>query len=179
MATSPPKSGSKGVSHEEPEADTPKPKKSRKKLIIILVFLLAIIGGGGGGAWYFMGQNDSSDEPEAKAKAKNEKTAPPVFVALEQFTVNLQPDSGEHYLQVAMTLQVADKEDVEVIKLYMPQIRSRILLLLSSKKASDISTLEGKNKLSQDIVAQVNQPLSSQGKTQSASNVFFTSFVIQ
>lgn len=182
MATSAPKTAPKATSRnpatEAPEGDAPKPKKSRKKLIFILVITLVLLGGIGGGAWwYFMGDDEDVESVDKKVKA--DKAAPPVFVALEQFTVNLQPEAGEHFLQIAMTLQVASKEDVDLIKLYMPQIRSRILLLLTSKKASEISTLAGKNKLSDEIMAQVNQPLTPQGKPQTVSNVFFTSFVIQ
>lgn len=192
MATSAPRSAPKSNSRnsvpEAPVDDAPKPKKSRKKLILIIIMMLVLLGGIGGGAWwYFM--DDDEDEVTGDAtgatvtktekKAKAEKPVPPVFVGLEPFTVNLQPEAGEHFLQVAMTLQVATKEDVELFKLYMPQIRSRILLLLSSKKASEIATLEGKKKLSAEIMAQVNQPLTPQGKPQTVSNVFFTSFVIQ
>ena len=169
MATAP-----KKTSGNEQTDEAAKPKKSKKKLIVILVAALLLLGGGGGGAWwYFMGQNGDG------ASAKKEKATPPVFVPLEQFTVNLQPEAGEHYLQISMTLQVTVKEDVDQIKLYMPQIRSRVLLLLSGKKASEIATVEGKKKLSDEIVAQINQPLTPQGKPQSVSNVFFTSFVIQ
>jgi len=185
MATSAPKSApktaSKNSAPEAPEGDEPKPKKSRKKLILILVMTLILLGGIGGGAWwYFMDDDDdASGDTSAEKKVKVEKASPPVFVALEQFTVNLQPDTGEHFLQIAMTLQVSAKEDVDLIKLYMPQIRSRILLLLTSKKASEISTLPGKKMLSDEIMSQVNQPLTPQGKLQTVSNVFFTSFVIQ
>lgn len=168
MATAP-----KKTSDNEQTDEITKPKKSKKKLIVILVAALLLLGGGGGAWWYFMGQNGN------EAGAKKEKAMPPVFVTLEQFTINLQPEGGEHYLQVSMTLQVTAKEDVDQIKLYMPQIRSRVLLLLSGKKASEIATIEGKKKLSEEIMAQVNQPLTPQGKPQSVSNVFFTSFVIQ
>ena len=182
MATSAPKSGSKNSATEAPAGDAPKPKKSKKKLILILIITLILLGGIGGGAWwYFMGNADNAESADGtgKKKGKAEKVAPPVFVVLEQFTVNLQADPAEHFLQTAITLQVTAKEDVDFIKLYMPQIRSRILLLLTSKKASDLSTPAGKNKLSEEIMAQVNLPLTPDGKTQSVSNVFFTSFVIQ
>ncbi len=181
MATSAPKSAprppSRNAAHDIPPDDAPKPKKSRKKLGLILLITLLLLGGGGGAWWYFMGDDDDAEGVEKKVK--NDKPTPPVFVSLEPFTVNLQPEGGEHYLQVGMTLQVVSKEDVDQIKLYMPQIRSRILLLLSSKKASEISTVEGKKKLSAEIMTQVNQPLTPQAKAQSVSNVFFTSFVIQ
>ena len=165
--------------NQAPEASTeeaPKPKKSRKKRLIVLFLILLLLGGIGGGAWWFFA-DDENETPSTEIK--HEKPVPPVFVALDQFTVNLQPDGGEHYLQVAMTLQVKSKDDIDNIKLYMPQIRSQILLLLSSKKASEISSLEGKKKLSKEIMAQVNQPLTPNAQVQSVTNVFFTSFVIQ
>ncbi|RJX34172.1 MAG: flagellar basal body-associated protein FliL [Oxalobacter sp.] len=159
---------------EEVGDDAPKPKKSKKKIIFLLIFFLLLAGGGGGAWWYFMGNDDAKD-----ATKKVDKAGPPIFLSLEQFTLNLQPEGVEHYLQVSITLQVASKDDVEQIKLYMPQIRSRILLLLTSKKASEIGTLEGKKKLVEEIKAQVNLPVTPQDKPQTVVNVFFTSFVIQ
>jgi flagellar FliL protein len=161
------------VSGTEAEAAAPA-KKSKKKLFVIggLVVLLA----GGAGGWYFMDQS-KGDEHQAPAR---KKVVPPVFVALEPFTVNLQTDgAGEQFLQVAFTVQVAQQEEVESIKLYMPQVRSRVLLLLSGKKASEISSVEGKKKLAEDIMAQIRQPFAPTGAFIAATNVFFTSFVIQ
>lgn len=146
--------------------------KPRKKLLLIAAVALAVLGGGAG-AWYFTQQN-SGPHPTKPEPAKL-----PVFVNLEPFTVNLQPDSGEQYLQVALTLQVADEAQTELIKLHMPQVRSRLLLLLSSKKASEISTVEGKNHLASEIITQVKQPFTPKTAPQNVSGVFFTSFVIQ
>jgi hypothetical protein len=53
--------------------------------------------------------------------------------------VNLQQETGDQYLQVAMTLQVQDGQTAEALKLYMPQVRSRLLMVLSSKKAWNCS----------------------------------------
>lgn len=153
--------------------DPATPKKSKKKLLLVLLVILVLLGAGGGGAWYwFMVRNTN-------AVAAPKKPAPPIFISLEPFTVNLQPEGGEHYLQTAITLQVTDKEEVDLIKLYTPQVRNRILLLLSSKKASEITSVEGKKKLAEEIVAAVNQPFIQDGKPQAASNVLFTSFIIQ
>lgn len=173
MATAP-KANPKVVPIDEAKADAaPAPKKSRKKLMMIAgVLLLAI---GGGSTWYFMG----NDHAEPGAPAKAEPPKPPVFIAMEPFTVNLQPEVGEQYLQVAFTLQVADQVQVDNIKLYMPLVRSRILMLLSTKKASELSSAEGKKKLQDEIIAQIKQPFAPQSPPQQVSGVFFTSFVIQ
>ena len=98
---------------------------------------------------------------------------------MEPFTVNLQQEGSDQFLQISMTIQVSDEKQVEEIKLYMPQVRSRILLLLSGKKASEVNTAEGKKKLADEIIAQIKQPFVAGGKPQDVSNVFFTSFVIQ
>lgn len=155
--------------------EEPKPKKS-KKLIIILA-LVILLAGGGAGAWYFMTQKAAA--PAHAAEKHAEEVKPPVFLPMEAFTVNLQAENGEQFLQTTFTLQVADQAQVELIKLYMPHVRSRMLLLLSAKKASEILSVEGKNKLSDEILGIFKQPFTPQGPTIKVSNVLFTSFVVQ
>jgi flagellar FliL protein len=177
MATAPkaaPKAAPKVVPIDE-NVEAPAPRKSSKKRVVVFGLLLLVLGIGGGGAWYLLG---SSGEPAAAAKQEPPK--PPVFLPMDQFTVNLQSESGnDQFLQVSFTLQLADQEQVELIKTYMPLVRSRLLLLLSSKKASEISGVDGKKKLSEEIIAQVKQPFLPQGAPQAVTGVFFTSFVIQ
>jgi flagellar FliL protein len=175
MATAP-KSAPKVVPIDE-GAPSPAPNKSKKKkLVVMLVAVLLALAAGGGAAWYFLGNKPSGD---AEAQAKHEPPKPPVFLQMEQFTVNLQPEVGEQYLQIAFTLQVANQEQVELIKLYMPLVRSRLLMLLSSKKASELSTPDGKKKLQDEIIAAIKQPFAPNMEPQGVNGVFFTSFVIQ
>jgi flagellar FliL protein len=177
MATAP-KASPKVVPIDE-GAGAVSAKKSNKKLFIIVGALLLVVGGAGG-AWFFMGQGkDDHAEGATAPVAKVDPGKPPVFIAMEPFTINLQPENGEQYLQVAFTLQVADEKQVEAIKLYMPALRSRILLLLASKKASELATIDGKTKLQEEILAQVKKPFTEHGPQQAVSGVFFTSFVIQ
>jgi flagellar FliL protein len=61
----------------------------------------------------------------------------------------------------------------------MPEIRNRVLLLLSSKKASEISTLAGKNELSAELKHAVAQSLAGDPTARALDSVLFTSFVIQ
>lgn len=138
---------------------------------MLSLIVLLLIGGGAGG-WYYWGSRNAGQPAPVKA-------GPPTFVALDSFTVNLQPDPQDHYLQIGITLQVPGKDEAELMKLHMPQVRSRLLLLLSSKKASDLSNVEGKNKLAQEIAEQVKLPFRPEGAQQPITNVFFTSFVIQ
>lgn len=150
------------------------PRKSSKKGYLLVAVAIAVLGGGGFAAWSYFKPAAHPDKPALEA------VKPPVFIVVEPFTVNLTPgDAGDQYLQIALTVQVADQAQVDRIKLYMPQVRSRILMLLSSRKASEISSVEGKKKLSDDIIAQLKLPFSPQSAPQVVSDVFFTSFVIQ
>jgi flagellar FliL protein len=149
--------------------------KSKKKLIVIIA-AVALLAGGGGAAWFFM-QPKAGDH---KKEVKHEEPAhAPVFLALDTFTVNLQPDPDEKFLQLEISLQVASPEQAELLKTQMPAVRNRLLMLLTSKLASDISTSEGKQQLSDEIIAEVKKPFSKEAKPQEVTGVFFTSFVIQ
>lgn len=160
------------------------PAGGKKKLIIIIAAAVLLLGGGGGAAWFFMhGSGDAAtheDAPkETKKKKKKDPEAKPEYVPVEPFTVNLQPENGEQYLQVQFTLQVAGAEQSTLIKDNMAIVRNRVLLLLSSKKASEISTLEGKQQLAAEIEAVIKDPFEKEGDEQEVTDVLFTSFIIQ
>lgn len=172
----------------EPKAAEAAPAggSNKTKLIIIILAAVLLLGGvGGGAAWFFMhGKAADAGEEEAHAKPKKKASkpaGPPVFVTIEPFTVNLQPDEGgsDQYLQLTINLQVPELEDAEVFKNNMPKVRSRMLLLLSAKHASELNTPEGKQQLSREIIALLKEPFEDRGGPQEISDVLFTSFIIQ
>ena len=158
---------------------------SSKKLIIIIVAVVLLLGAAGGGAaWFFMhGKEDAHEEDEKPAKKKSAKKAgPSEYIPVEPFTVNLQPgESGvsDQYLQLAFTLEVSSLEEADNVKKNMAKVRNRVLLLLSSKKAADINTPEGKVQLSKEITEQLSEPFEHRGDKQDIIDVLFTSFIIQ
>lgn len=158
------------MSKPAPAADAA-PKKSRKMLFIILGAVVLLLAGGGAATWFL------TQGGHAAKEVKEEPPKPPLFMPLETFTVNLQ--GSEQYLQTDITLQMADETEMETIKLHMPRVRSRLLMLLASKDADTLSSEAGKKALTQEILAQVNQPFDPKGKPLHVSDVLFTSFVIQ
>lgn len=150
------------------------PPKKKGKLLLVIGLLLVLVGAGSGTAWYLIESGKSAAHEAQKPK-------PPVFVTLETFTVNLQSDGddSDHYLQVGIDLKVTDSTVVDLIKLHMPEIRNGVLLLLSSKSNGQIASLEGKQKLSEEIQAQINKPLNAKATGKGVTGVYFTSFVIQ
>lgn len=160
-----------------PAAEAPAAKSSKKMLFIIIGLVLVLVIGGGAAAFMLMGSKSkkaSDDHVEEKAVSKV-----PVFVVVEPFVVNLMSEtSGDQFLQIAMTLQVPNQETADAIKLFMPQVRSRLLMVLSSKKASELLSNDGKKALTEEIIDQLGEPFAS-GKGPNITDVFYTSFVIQ
>jgi len=150
---------------------TPAPRKSRKRLYLALIALVLLAGGGGGGAWWFLHSNAEAPKP-----VKPAPPAPPVFIELETFTVNL---TGDRILQTTLTLQVAKPEDAEQLKVYLPQVKNRLLMLLSAKTAEELQTTEGKEGLRAEIVARLRAPYEKGLEAPAINGVFLTSFVIQ
>ncbi|MBL8483834.1 MAG: flagellar basal body-associated FliL family protein [Rhodocyclaceae bacterium] len=188
----------KAAAAPAPAAAGDAPPKKKGKLIIILAAVLALVLGGGGAAWFMLSKKHADEDgteetaeaaPKHKPKKKAEPGAPPVFVNLDAFVVNLRPEgNGDQFLQVVAVLKVEDQHEAENVKLFMPEIRHRILLLLSSKKASDINVPEAREELAEDLKDAVNgvvgePPPKSKKKPQVPTgpikSVFFTSFIVQ
>jgi flagellar FliL protein len=147
-------------------------KKSRGKLFWIGLLLFSIAAGGA--SWLLLGHKPAADA--AAPPPKPDK--PPTFVNLETFTVNLQPEVGEQYLEVTLTVKTTDDGAAEAMKLHMPEIRNRLLLLLSSKRPSELLNTPGKVQLATEILGEVRMPV-PEPLRQSVAAVYFTSFVIQ
>lgn len=132
------------------EAEAPvKPKSKRLLLAVIGVLILGAIGGGG---WYFI-KGRKHDEPKPVVVEQ------PTFVVLEPFTVNLQHEEADQFLQTGITLKVSSAAVEEDIKQRLPEVRSRLLFLLSSKRPSELRSVEGKKKLAHEIAVETNAVL--------------------
>lgn len=165
----------------EAKATEPKaaPKGKSKKGLVIAVLAVLLAAGGGAAAWLLSGAEEKAEgTAAAKPEAKAEPQKPPVFVNLEPFTVNLQREDADQYLQVAVTLKVADSATAEGVKSRMPEVRNNVLLLLSSKRASQLNSPESKAALAAEIAEAVRKAVPTPAPTD-VSGIFFTSFLIQ
>lgn len=136
------------------------PAKS-KKLIIIAAALAVLLVAGGAAAWLLLakrGAGDDEDGHPAASQAAAPKT-PPTFLPMENMVVNLADPGGDRFAQVGITLELADAKTSELVKSYMPSIRSNVLLLVSQHTTDELLTREGKEKLAVDIRREVSRPL--------------------
>lgn len=144
---------------EKPAADPP-PAKSKKLVIIIIVGLVLVLALGGGVGFLLLKKSKAAGEDGEPETKQHEMK--PVFVKLESFTVKLQPDEGkqeQQFMQTVPELKVRDALIAEKAKTYMPEIRHNILLLLSSRRPSELATPQGMEQLSQDIRTVTNKIL--------------------
>lgn len=181
------------------KADNAALPNNRSKLLliilIVLVLTLIIVVGGIGALLLLKSQDKGDDEADVSAAlatpsyaAPVDLSKPPAFVPLDPFTVNLRREEGEHYLQAVIVLRVLDSKIGDSLKAFMPEIRHRINLLLSSQLPSELYTTEGRELLATHIVDETNAALGYpvqtdiRGRTTAAGPVqavLFNSFIIQ
>ncbi len=175
-------------------SDAPAPKKSKLLIVIvvIVVLLLLIAAALIGVLLLVKGKGSNDEQAQAAAAAAPQAvqvdlSKPPVFVQLDTFTVNLAREETDHYLQTVIVLRVADAKVGGQLTGFMPEIRHRINLLLSSKMPSEVSTMEGREALAQEVLVQVNEALGVPAPREPrpgapwgpVHGVLFNSFIIQ
>jgi flagellar protein FliL len=186
-------------------ADAAAPKKKGKLFLFIGigVLVLALLGAG---AFVLMkkphADEDEDGEEAAEThkpakKEKAEKKGPPVFVKLEAFTVRLQNEGADSYLQAVPELRVLDPQVAEEVKVYTPEIRHKTLLVIASKQPADVNNPAGVQKLANELRVTINSilnppPKGKKKKQEEAEEisdtaepddpvqaVLFTSFIVQ
>lgn len=105
--------------------------------------------------------------------------APPIFVALDPFTVTLRNDRTSRILHVAITLRVTDDASRQVLNDYMPEVRDRVLSRLSEQHPIQVQTTEGRARLVRDLGNTLEAPYTPQPQGPNIQNVLFTAFVVQ
>jgi flagellar FliL protein len=153
-------------------------KKGFPIKIILISIMVLLIAGGGLAAWKMgvlakPGGNTARGEVvDDKAKKTNNDIGP--ILALDTFIVNLI-GQGRSYLKTRIELELDNENTTVEINRRLPQLRDKILTTLSSKSFEDINTLEGKYQLRSELIASLNQYLTT-GKV---TNIYFTDFIVQ
>jgi flagellar FliL protein len=172
------------------EAAAAAPPKSKKMLIIVVVVVLALVGAGA--AFFLKKKNvdEDGEEVEETSHAAVPAGAPPTYLPFDNMVVNLADPGGERVAQIGITLELGDAHQADVVKAYVPAIRSEALLLISQRTADELLSREGKDKLSEDILeaasAHFEPPEPPKGKKKKAKvhespihAVLFSSFIVQ
>ena len=154
---------------------------SNKILIILIGFLVVLMFGLGGGLFMMWNklavlstQSNANAGVQPDQGADVKQPLGPIF-SLETFIVNLADKGGKRYLRVTMDLELGNPELEAELTKRLPQVRDSVLMILPSKRFEDISSVEGKMALRDEILDVLNGFL-TQGQV---SKIYFKEFVVQ
>ncbi|MCT4702172.1 flagellar basal body-associated protein FliL [Enterobacteriaceae bacterium H20N1] len=148
--------------------------KGRKRSIwmpLLVLITLAACATAGYSYWRMQQQ------PATAQADKPEPPPAPVFFALDTFTVNL--GDADRVLYVGVTLRLKDDATRQRLSEFLPEVRSRLLLLFSRQDATALATDEGKQKLVEAIKNTLAPPLVAGQPQQVVSDVLYTAFILR
>jgi len=182
----------------EAETEAAPPKKKGKLMLFIIIGVVVLVLGAGG-AFFLLkkkapaegedGEEAGTHEPAKKKKGDH--GTPPAFYKFEKaFTVKLQTEQQEAYLQTEVQLKLLDAHGQELIKQYEPELKHRMTLVLMGKKASDLGTAPGVQALANELrdvansviestPAQKAEPANEAAPDAPVQAVLFSTFIIQ
>lgn len=148
-------------------------KKSKRSIWIPLLVLVTLAACAAAGYSYWRLQQNTA--------AAGPKEAPPppapVFFPLDTFTVNL--GDTDRVLYIGLTLRMKNEQDRVRLTDYLPEVRSRLLLLLSRQDASKLASDEGKKQLAEEIKTTLSTPLVAGQPKQEVTDVLYTAFILR
>jgi flagellar protein FliL len=104
--------------------------------------------------------DDTADAVAAAPQARRtDRRDPPLYVPLEPFVVNLADRDVDRFAQIGVTLQVEDARIAEELKLYLPAVRSGILMVLAHKTSKQLLDRQGKEQLVAEILREAVRPM--------------------
>lgn len=185
----------KEESNKDEQGDESKGSTSLVKTIIISAVVAIVVGGGVVAGNYFLvssliaeqmasmsGSNDGTDGEDGGADAV--PMEPPQYLSMDpKFVVSFNDQQQSRFMQFSLEIMTRDSEVLKQVELHMPAIRSSLLMLFGIQAYQEMVTREGKEKLLQDVTADINtalQKASGNGEvTAAVEAAYFNSFVIQ
>ncbi|MEQ9394074.1 flagellar basal body-associated FliL family protein [Haliea sp.] len=153
------------------------------KLLLISLLVSLVMSAGVGAGVYFLLKSDiapqQQDESGEAPVAKQKPAGPPIYYRLEDsFIVNLSTQATR-FLQVTVELMARDQKVITAVEKHRPLLRNNLLLLFSAQTLESIATLEGKEALRAEALAEVQAVLESEGEPAAVEDLYFTSLVVQ
>lgn len=174
----------------EAPAAPPKKKGGALKLVLALLVTAALAGGGA----FFAARKLAPAAPAAEGEAAAEEhgsegghdehgdgkaaVGGDYFSLDPSFVVNLNDEDSSRFLQIQAEAMAVKPAALDAVRANLPVIRNRLVLLFSSQKYHDLLPREGKEKLQQQALEEINKVLDERKKPR-IDGVVFTSFVMQ
>ena len=119
----------------------------------------------------------------AKAHNTDEHTtvniSEPLFTSLEPFTVSLRDSHGNRVLYVGITLRVENEASRQMISIFMPEVRDRVLATLTQQSTSHVHAPAGRESLASQLQHELTKPYHPYPEGPRITRVLFTAYVVQ
>ncbi|POU03383.1 flagellar basal body-associated protein FliL [Escherichia sp. ESNIH1] len=148
-------------------------KKKKRSIWIPLLVLITLAACATAGYSYWR----MHQQPGEEVKAEAPPPPAPVFFALDTFTVNL--GEADRVFYVGITLRLKDEATRARLSEYLPEVRSRLLLLFSRQDATQLASDEGKRQLVTAIKETLSSPLVPGQPKQEVTDVLYTAFILR
>ncbi len=135
---------------------------SNKILVLLIGVMMLLMLGLGGGLFMMWNQlsalnvqrvADAGERPQQVASL--DQPLGPIY-SLNTFIVNLADKGGTRYLRVTMDLELGNPELKDELNKRLPQVRDSLLMILPTKRYEDISTVQGKTALRDEMLEALN-----------------------
>lgn len=148
-------------------------KKRKRSIWIPLLVIITLAACATAGYSYWRMQQ----HPTSAASEQPPPPPAPVFFALDTFTVNL--GDADRVLYIGVTLRLKDEATRARLNEYLPEVRSRLLLLFSRQDATALSTEDGKQKLIAAIKETLSPAFVVGQPKQDVTDVLYTAFILR
>jgi len=174
---------------EQQQEDAPKKDKKKKLILIIVIGVVAVLLIIAIVVFAFViSGSDEEKNVEGSAATSSKQlqqgagsgrkidmaNVGPMY-EMKDFTVNLLNEGGRRYLRTKIDIEMNSENLMSELDRKNAIIRDTIIQVLSSKQIEEIATIDGKERLKDEIVKALNRLLID-GQIK---NVYFTNFVIQ
>lgn len=169
------------MAEENTEAEA---KGGKGKIILIAVGAIVLLAAGvfagpmvqnmiGGGS------AETAEDAEAVAEAPQGKDA--IYQGIHPpLLINFIDERGKgRFLQISLELLTREQSVVEAIKTHTPVIRNNLILLYGDIQYADVSTRDGKAKMLEMALEEINKILEEQTGEGGVEAVYFTNLVVQ
>lgn len=114
----------------------------------------------------------ASSAPPANARTTYIPLAPP-------FVVNYGGPGRLKYLKAEMSVRVDDLESANSVRHHMPLIRNNLVMLFSRQSEEEVNTQEGKERLRQTALKEINDLITAEDGKSGVVEVYFNNLIIQ
>lgn len=151
---------------------------------IIIMAVIAVVAAAAGMFGYPL-VNDMLNPPEEGEDAAAEEEQPPskpaLFASLHPpLVINFKDEYGDsHFMQMTLEVMARDQGIIDHVRNHSAVIRNNLILMFSNVSFESVETREGKQKMLDDALAEIQAIVEAETGETGVEAVYFTALVVQ